>query len=53
MCSYKDNLVFTFTSHFVEQEIQKNFVRYLSNNGISITVNTNIIEEDELDEKMF
>ena len=53
MCSYKDNLVLTFTSHFVEQEIQKNFVRYLSNNGISITVNTNIIEEDELDEKMF
>lgn len=53
MCSYKDKLVLTFTSHFIDQEIQKNFTRNLTNNGINISVNTNIVEEDELDDKMF
>ena len=53
MCSYKDKMVITFTSHFIDHEIQKNFVRYLTNKGIEITVNTNIIGEEEYDEKVF
>ena len=53
MCSYKDKLVITFTSHFIDHEIEKNFVRYLTNENIEITVNTNIIGEDDVDEKVF
>ena len=53
MCSYKDKLVITFTSHFIDHEIQKNFVRFLTDENIEITVNTNIIGEDDSDEKVF
>ena len=53
MCSYKDKMVITFTSHFIDHEIQKNFVRYLTSKGIEINVNTNIIGEEEYDEKVF
>lgn len=53
MCSYKDKLVITFTSHFIDHEIQKNFVRFLTEENIEITVNTNIIGEDDSDEKVF
>ena len=53
MCSYKDKLVITFTSHFIDHEIEKNFVRFLTEENIEITVNTNIIGEDDSDEKVF
>ena len=53
MCSYKDKLVITFTSHFIDHEIEKNLVRFLTEENIEITVNTNIIGEDDSDEKVF
>lgn len=53
MISYKDKMVITFTSRFIDHEIQKNFVRFLSNQGIDIIVNTNIIGEEDSDEKVF
>lgn len=46
MCSYKDNMVISFTSHMINTEIQKNFFRELSNK-IDVQINTNIIEEEE------
>lgn len=53
MCTYKDKMVLTFTSHFIDHEIEKNFVRFLTAQGIEITVNTNIIGEEESNEKVF
>lgn len=41
MCSYLNNLVLSFTSQFVNSEIEKNFFRYLANEGINIVINTN------------
>ncbi|MEG1146483.1 MAG: acyltransferase [Bacilli bacterium] len=53
LCTFKDKMVFTFTSHFLDCEIQKNFTRFLTEKGIQVLINTNIVEEEELDEKMF
>ena len=47
MCSYKDKLTVIFTSHFSNPEIQRNFVKYLTNEGIEVQVNANIVEEDD------
>jgi NRPS condensation-like uncharacterized protein len=52
MCTYRDNLTISFTSHFVSAEIEKNFFRKLSSDNINIQINTNIVEEDEEDEEM-
>ncbi len=43
MCSYLDNLLLSFTSQFINSEIEKNFFRYLSNEGVKIIINTNKI----------
>lgn len=41
ICSYKDNLQIGFTSAFISTDIQKNFFRELSKNGVSIEIRTN------------
>lgn len=41
ICSYKDNLQIGFTSSFISTDIQKNFFRVLSSNGIDVTIRTN------------
>ncbi len=41
MCSYKDNLQIGFTSAFLSTDIQKNFFRELSSQGVEIEIRTN------------
>lgn len=43
MCSYLNKMLLTFTSQFVNSEIEKNFFRYLTAEGINVTINTNKI----------
>lgn len=50
MCSYLDNMTLSFTTHFVESEIEKNFFKELSDKGIEIEINTNIVEDDDYEE---
>lgn len=38
MCSYKDNLMLTFTSQFESTDIEKNFFRALSDMGIAVEI---------------
>ena len=45
-CSFEDKFVFTFSSHFINTEIQKNFVRELVSQGIEVTIDTNELEEE-------
>ena len=52
MCSYKDSLMVSFTSHFINTEIEKNFFRKLANNNIDITISSNVVEEDDIDEEV-
>ena len=47
MCSYLDNFMVSFTSHFVNSEIEKNFFRALSEEKIDITIHTNVFDEEE------
>ena len=46
MCSYLDKLLLSFTSQFINSEIEQNFFRYLTSEGIKITINTNKIGGD-------
>ena len=41
MCSYLNKLTLSFTSQFINSEIEKNFFRYLTNLGINVVINTN------------
>lgn len=41
MCSYLNKMVLNFSSQFINSEIEKNFFRYLSSNGINVKINTN------------
>lgn len=50
MCSYLDNMTLSFTTHFIDSEIEKNFFQELSKNEINITINTNIVEDDDYEE---
>ena len=50
MCSYLDNMVLSFTTHFIDSEIEKNFFKELNKNHINIQINTNIIEDDDYEE---
>lgn len=50
MCSYLDNMTLSFTTHFIDTEIEKNFFRELSKNNINIEINTNIVEDDNYEE---
>lgn len=47
MCSYQDNLTVSFTSLFMNTNIQKNFFRTLSGMGIPVEIRANQIDEDE------
>lgn len=42
LCSYKDNLVISFMSPFEDTDIQSNFFQTLSNEGINITIASNL-----------
>ncbi|MEG1506199.1 MAG: hypothetical protein RR478_01735 [Bacilli bacterium] len=50
LCSLNDNLVITFTSHFIESEIEKNFFRSITKSGVNVEITTNNIGEDETNE---
>lgn len=50
MCSYLDKMVLSFTTHFIDSEIEKNFFKELNKNDINIQINTNIIEDDDYEE---
>lgn len=41
ICSYKDKLVVSFASPFEDTDIQKNFYRSLTAEGVNITISTN------------
>lgn len=41
MCSYLDKMVISFTSKFVNSEIEKNFFKMLSSENIKVIINTN------------
>lgn len=47
MCSYDNKMMISFTSHFLNSEIEKNFFRALRKENIEITIQTNILEEEE------
>ncbi|MDF2672812.1 MAG: hypothetical protein K0R09_1077 [Clostridiales bacterium] len=42
ICSYRDRLAVSFTSPFLETEIQRTFFQFLSNEGIEIEISSNI-----------
>jgi pyruvate-formate lyase-activating enzyme len=41
ICSYKDTLVFTFSSIFSEATLQKAFFRKIAADGVEIAIETN------------
>lgn len=47
LCSYKDKLMISFTSHYINSEIEKNFFRALSGENVDISINTNVFDEEE------
>lgn len=50
MCSYLDNMLLSFTSHFIDTEIQKNFFKELTKEHIKVTINTNVVEDNGYEE---
>ncbi len=40
-CSFKDDLIITFTKMMHETDIEKFFFRYLTQQGLSVTIETN------------
>lgn len=44
LCSFRDELSISFTSPFVNTEVQKHFFRALTANGIGVTLSTNLSE---------
>ena len=42
MCSYNDRLVITFTSPYIETDIQRVFFQFLSNRDIKIEITSNM-----------
>lgn len=44
LCSFRDNLVISFSSPFAGTDIQKNFFRFLTEENVPVTVSTNIKE---------
>lgn len=41
ICSYKDTLVFTFTSILADTMIQRSFFRKIAKDGVTVTIETN------------
>lgn len=46
MCSYRDNMVISFSSKFTNSEIERNFFKTLSSDGIDVYINTNMRGEN-------
>ena len=44
--SYNNMLTLTFVSRIMEKTVEKDFIRYLTNDGIKITVQTNDLEAE-------
>lgn len=49
MISYNQTLNVSFTSPFTETEIFKNFVQYLTSEGLAVTVDSNKVTKEELE----
>lgn len=47
MCSYMDKISISFTSPFINSDIQRNFFRQLSGMGIDVEISTNPLESRE------
>lgn len=47
MCSYGDYLNITFSREFVETNIEKDFVRYLTQNGVQVELSSNYWEDNQ------
>lgn len=47
MCSYENTLRISFTSAFVSTEIQRRFFKTLTDMGIPVTIESNIINEEQ------
>jgi len=45
MCSYLNKMVLTFTTHFVDTEIEKNFFKELNSGDTEIMINDNVVED--------
>ena len=45
LISFNDEFKFSFSSHFINSEIQKNFIRELIKYGAEFEIDTNILEE--------
>lgn len=45
MCSYLDKMLLSFTSQFINSEVEKNFFKYLTDEKIKVLINTNKIGE--------
>ena len=52
MCSYLNNMTISFTSHFINTEIQKNFFKNLSKNNIDVVINENFLEDLNYEEML-
>lgn len=50
LCSYEDALVISFSSHFINSQIERNFFCNLTNQNLKVIINTNSVEEEENDE---
>lgn len=48
MISYKDNLNVSFMSPFIETDIFEGFIKYLSNQGLEMTIDSNKVTREEL-----
>lgn len=49
MISYKDQLNVTFMSPFIETDIFQDFIQYLSDEGLEMTIDSNRVTREELD----
>ena len=47
-CSYKDIFVYTFASNSENTEIQRRFFKFLREQGLDVTISSNINDEPEL-----
>lgn len=50
MCSYLDNMTLSFTTHFIDSEIEKIFFKELSDKDIDVIIDTNIMEDNDYEE---
>lgn len=48
LCSYQDNMVISFTSPFVNTDVQRCFFRLLTREGIEVELNTNLEQKEGL-----